>query len=187
MSDILPSLIVPKGSQESFRSAQSQPSSLLVEPVHEAAELPIFHIDNYLNDPKNRALLDPNTHQQQNQGSSFCAKPPANDNSPQPVQLGVKTSNPSTNVVALYHLCQERGLLPEFEIDGNQNGFGGVLRLGEHTVVSEQKWRSKKEAKEGLAEKGVFVVGQIEVKGKSPAAGGGGSSENWIGKLLGMP
>jgi len=76
-------------------------------------------------------------------------------------------------------------LVPEFEIDGNQGGFGGILRIGEQTVGSEQRWRSKKEAKDRLAEKGVEVVRGTEAKGKSPA-GGGGTSENWVGKLLGM-
>lgn len=75
--------------------------------------------------------------------------------------------------------------MPEFEIDGDQSGFGGIVRIGEQTVGSEQKWRSKKEAKDGLAEKGVEVVGRMEAKGKSPT-GGGGMSENWVGKLLGM-
>ncbi len=181
MSDIISSLIVPKSSQESFYSTQSQPSSPLVRPASQAAKLPLYDVDAFLNDPNNKALLSSNANQ--SQGSSSRTKQAASNISPpQPVQLGVKTSN---HIVALYHLCQDRGLVPEFEIDGDQSGFGGVLKIGEQSVGSERKWKTKKEAKDRLAEKGVEVVRRTEAKGKSPA-GGGGTLENWVGRLLGM-
>ena len=182
MSDLISSLIVPKTSQESFHSTRSRlSSSPLVKPTRPDTELEICDIDTYLKDEENKALLATNT--KQGQGSSSKGKRAASNSSPpQPVQLGVRTSQ---HVGALYHLCQERSIVPEFEIDGDQSGFGGVLRIGEQTVTSDQKWRSKKEAKEDLAEKGVEVVRWAEVKGKSPKNGGGGCLENWVGKLLG--
>ena len=181
MSDILKSLIAPKTSQDSFHSTRSQPSSPLVEPTNQASTLPFYDIDAFLNETSNQALLSSTTNQ--NQGSSSKAKRAACSSSPpQPVQLGVRTSN---HVAALNHLCQARGLVPEFEIDGDQSGYGGVLRIGEQTVGSEKNWRSKKEAKEWLAEKGVEIVRRIEGKRKVSTEGGG-TSENWIGKLLGM-
>ena len=183
MSDLISSLIVPKTSQESFQSAHSQPPSPLVKPTRQNTELQIYDIDAYLNDEKNKVLLAINVKQNQNEGSSSEGKQRANNGSPpEPVQLGVRTSQ---HVTTLFHLCQERSIVPEFEIDGNQDGFGGVLRIGEQTVAGKQKWGSKKAAKEALAEKGVEVVKGIEAKRKSPPARGGASPENWIGKLLG--
>ena len=186
MSDLMSSLIIPKTSQESFQSAHSKPSSPLNKPTRPNTALEIYDVDAYLNDEENKALLSTNAKQNQNLGSPSKGKQPANNGSPlQPVQLGVRTSQ---HVGALNILCQERSITAEYEIDGDQGGFGGVLRVGEQTIASEQKWRSKKEAKEGLAEKGLEVVRQIGAKGKSPTnGGGGGSSGNWIGRLLGIP
>ena len=181
MSDILKSLIAPKTSQDSFHSTRSQPSSPLVEPTTAGPTLPIYDVDTFLNDPNNRSLLSSNTNQ--NQASSKAKQAAGSNSPPQPIQLGVKTSNHS---MALNHLCQARGLVPDFEIDGDQDGYGGALRIGEQTIGSEKNWRSKKEAKEWLAERGVEVVKRIEGKRKVPIGGGGWTSENWIGKLLGM-
>lgn len=77
-----------------------------------------------------------------------------------------------------------RGLTPRFEIEGNQDkGFGGNVKIGEKTVTTEDRWRSKKAAKEGLAEKILDFVKELpSQKRKRPAAE---PEENWIGLLHG--
>lgn len=77
-----------------------------------------------------------------------------------------------------------RGLTPRFEIEGNQlKGFGGNVKIGEKTATTEDRWRSKKGAKEGLAEKVLDFVKELpSQKRKRPAAE---PEENWIGLLHG--
>lgn len=73
--------------------------------------------------------------------------------------------------------------MAEFEIDGDQTGgFAGMVTIGGQTVASEQRWRSKKEAKEGLAELGLPVVREMEAVAR--AKGGNGQDKNWVGLLL---
>lgn len=87
--------------------------------------------------------------------------------------------------MTLYHLCQERGLTPEFDIEGdNEGGFGGWLKVGNETIGQDQRWRSKKDAKEGLSERGVEVVKGMEVRERGSA--GRAAQKNWIGMLQGM-
>ncbi len=86
---------------------------------------------------------------------------------------------------ALHHHCQIRGLVPEFEIGGDQHGgFGGSVKIGIQTITREEKWPTKKAAKEGLAEKGLEVVKAMQLKRKGPSSGSG-ATENWIGMLQG--
>lgn len=77
-----------------------------------------------------------------------------------------------------------RGLTPRFEIEGNQHkGFGGNVKIGEKTVTTEDRWRSKKAAKGRLAEKVLDFVKELPLqKRKRPAAE---PEENWIGLLHG--
>lgn len=37
-------------------------------------------------------------------------------------------------------------------------GFGGNVKVGDKTITSEERWQTKKAAKEGLSEKAVGVV-----------------------------
>ena len=86
-------------------------------------------------------------------------------------------------MAALNTLCQAKGLTAVFEIDGVVD-FGGVLRVEETMVTSKERWSSKKDAKEGLAAKGLIVVSAMEAKRKqseAPIEAG----KNWIGMLLG--
>ena len=86
-------------------------------------------------------------------------------------------------MAALNTLCQAKGVTAIFEIDGVVD-FGGVLKIDGTTVTSEERWRSKKDAKEGLAEKGLDVVKTMDGKGKQSQTSGE-PGKNWVGKLLG--
>lgn len=192
MSDLLPSLITPfesEGSPRSFHSSQSRPST--PPPPQEsssdhhtvafqAAGLPIYNVEAYLNDPDNQSILSSAA---KNSNSKKKAEQPGIKTMDEPVQLGSpKTSH---HVSALNHLCQERGLVPEFEIDGNEfTGFGGWLKIGNEIIGSDEKWQSKKSAKEGLAAKGTETVKNMQGKGKGSATGT--PEKNWVGLLLGM-
>lgn len=63
--------------------------------------------------------------------------------------------------------------MPEVEIGAQPDGgFGGRLRVGDTTVISYERWSSKKEAEEALAEKGVPLVKAMKVTGMGfPVAG----------------
>ena len=97
------------------------------------------------------------------------------------MSLGTKTS---FRVAALNTQCQTRGFLPVFEIEG-ETDFGGVLRLRDVTVTSDQRWQSKKDAREGLAEKGLEVVKLMGFTSKEPPIPQE-SGRNWVGMLHGM-
>ncbi len=106
---------------------------------------------------------------------------------------GSKEPKPKTILVSqttshhlplLHQESQARGLLPRFEIEGDQRmGFGGNVKVGDQTVTSEERWQTKKAVKEALAEKAVGVVKAMpSVKRKRSV---GESQENWIGMLHG--
>lgn len=106
---------------------------------------------------------------------------------------GSKEPKPKTILVSqttshhlplLHQESQTRGLLPRFEIEGDQRmGFGGNVKVGDQTITSEERWQTKKAVKEALAEKAVGVVKAMpSVKRKRSV---GESQENWIGMLHG--
>lgn len=74
--------------------------------------------------------------------------------------------------------------MPEFKIDGDQFGFGGCLKIGNETVCRDERWPSKRDAKEALAERGVELVHAMQERGQGPVAG---TPTNWVGLLQGMP
>ena len=138
----------------------------------------VYDIDAYLANPANAALIESAT------------LTPGNENKPlQPVQLGTQTSH---YVSALYQACQAKGLTPIFDIEGEANKatFKGVLKVGDVTIAPDEQWRSKKEARERLAERGVELVKGMEVrKREAPGAGLGNEAvkePNWVGMLQGM-
>lgn len=207
MADLLPSLLVPnspspRSSQESFRSfASEHPADATVHnssqpqakpttstsstsgtfqaSALQAAGLPVYDIESYLNDPKNSAL-----HANTGNGNKASKKSaPTATNAPEPVSLGTKTS---FHTAALNTQCQSKGFLPLFDLDGSalDGGFTGVLKLRDITVTSDQRWRSKKEAREGLAEKGLATVQGMDAKKKEPGAPVE-PGRNWIGMLHG--
>ena len=107
------------------------------------------------------------------------------------MQLGAPRS--SHHVSGLHHLCQERGFIAEYEIDGDQaEGFNGTVTVGNESISTERRWPNKKEAKEGLAALMVPLVKEMEkVKRDKQKVVTGGEQEkekekNWVGILLGM-
>ncbi len=190
--------LAAKTSHESFHSTRSQleeapttnpPADLVMTDLHtaalQAAGLPVYDLDTFLNDPRNQASPEAKSPPQKKQRTD----PAISSSSSAPEQLGSpKTTH---NVPALHHLCQERGLIPEYEIDGDQAlGFAGTVTVGGETIISDQRWRNKKEAKEGLAELAVPVVREIGPmqKGKAVLMTPKENREpekNWVGMLLG--
>lgn len=187
-----------KASNESFHSSHSQqqlteptlisPSNHVISDLHaaalQAAGLPIYGVEAYLNHPRNQLPVNspavkspPPKRQKVREGSSSSV-------TGTPVQLGApKTSH---YVSALYYLCQEQGLAAEFEIDGSQDeGFGGMVTIGGQTVASDQRWRNKKEAKEALAELGLPIVREMGAVKRSKEAVPKEQDKNWVGMLLG--
>ena len=198
MSDLLTSLLVAKAnsSQESFQSTYSQPppssgpaAASLVPDAHSPASsqtqasafqnagFSVSDIDAYLAEAKNLALST----QASNEGSNPQHKSPQMASERlEPISLGSKTRH---HVAALNTLCQAKGVTAIFEIDGVVD-FGGVLKIGETTVNSEERWKSKKDAKEGVAEKGLDILRALEAKGKQSEKPGE-AGKNWVGMLLG--
>lgn len=195
MTDLLSSLVVPspRSSQESFRSLPEQSHTSSLSPstsnpqstsptsstfqtsAVQAAGLPISDINTYL--AQNAHLRSPpakNAKNAQKQPTSACTNPL------EPVSLGTKTS---FHVAALNTQCQTRGFLPTYEIEGVTD-FGGVLKLRDVTVTSDQRWSSKKEVREGLAEKGMEVLKGIEASKKEPGLPQE-VGKNWVGMLHG--
>lgn len=199
MADLLSTLIMrnktsplPNNtSQESFFSSNSErpsspppapasapapaPASPLPSNTHseavQAAGLPVYDVDTYINDPKSQALLVANA-------QNTTTNPVRGT---QPSQSGApKTSH---FVPLLMMLCQKRAIVPEFKIDGDQFGFGGCLKIGNETVNRDERWPSKRDAKEALAERGVEVVQAMQERGTGPVAG---TPTNWVGLLQGM-
>ena len=200
MTDLLESLVLPKSSQESFHSLAEHPSPSSLTNVDvsanhdpgtpqpssqsqlsalQAAGLPVHNVDTYLAAPENAALLN----RAPDRKKTPTKQPKPGLDPAQPVSLGSKSSH---HVTALNLLCQQKGLLPDFQIDGDAStaDFGGLLKIGDVTITSDERWHSKKEAREALAEKGFETVKGMENKGKKTGAAGE-KDKNWIGMLVG--
>ena len=192
------SSLAAKDSHESFHSTSSQQESLNTNPASsqvttdlhaaalQAAGLPVYDVETYLNDARNEELLKAKSLLQKKQGTNQAN---LSSSSSAPEQIGApKTTH---NVPALHHMCQERGLVVEYEIDGDQMaGFGGTLTVEGETFMSDQRWRNKKEAKEGLAELAVPVVREMGATQKDKPTpltpkGNREPKRNWVGMLLG--
>ncbi|KAL8853611.1 MAG: hypothetical protein Q9221_001597 [Calogaya cf. arnoldii] len=185
-----------KDSHESFHSTRSQPElskdnptpNQVMTDLHtaalQAAGLPIYDIETFLNDPRNQASPEskspPQKKHRTNQAKSSSSSAPEQIGSP-------KTTH---NVPMLHHLCQERGLVAEYEIDGDQVlGFGGTVTAGGETFMSDQRWQNKKDAKEALSELAVPVVREMGAIRKGQAVPltpkeKPGPERNWVGMLL---
>ncbi|KAL9641276.1 MAG: hypothetical protein Q9204_000125 [Flavoplaca sp. TL-2023a] len=189
--------LAAKDSHESFHSTRSQPEAPMANPASfqvvsdlhtaalQAAGLPVFDIETFLNDPRNQVSPEvkspPPKKQRTNHANSSSLSAPEQIGSP-------KTTH---NVPALHHICQERGLLVDYDIDGDQlAGFGGTVTVGGQTIMSDQRWQNKKEAKEGLAELAVPVVRGMGTKHKDKALPlspkeNRPPERNWVGMLIG--
>ena len=123
-------------------------------------------------------------HSTRSQTSPISGSPPLPDtiSHVNAKQLGVPLTTILTthNVGKLNNQCQKLGLNARYEIDGDQpTGFGGFLQLGSHTITMDERWPSKKAAREGLAQKGLAVVKDLNRKKAEDES----SVENWIGLL----
>ena len=170
-------LAAPQSSSQSQSQSQSQPQSSALH----AAGLPIHDVDSYLAAPENAALL----HRAPDRKNAATKQSVPDMEPPQPVSLGSKSSNHS---VAFNLLCQKKGLVPDFQIDGDASNadFGGVLKIGDVSIASDERWHSKKEVREALAEKGLEAVKDMEAKGKETSNSTPGERDkNWIGMLIG--
>ena len=197
MADLLESLVFPNSSQESFHSLAEHPSpssptdtsakhdsATAQTSAHsqlsalQAAGLPIYGVDAYLAAPENAALL----HRAPDRKDAPMKQPEPGLDPAQPISLGSKSSH---HMTAFNLLCQQKGLVPDFQIDGDASNadFGGILKVGDVTIASDERWHSKKEAREALAEMGFESVKGMEAKRKVPGTPG---EKNWIGMLLGM-
>lgn len=88
----------------------------------------------------------------------------------------------SHHLPLLNQQSQMRGIVPRFEIEGDQRmGFGGNVKVGDKTITSEERWQTKKAAKEGLSEKAVEIVKAMPSLKRKRSAGE--TQENWIGML----
>ena len=197
MADLLESLVFPNSSQESFHSlaehpspssptdttakhdsATSQTSAHSQQSALQAAGLPIYGVDAYLAAPENAALLH---RAPDRKGAPMKQAAPGLDPA-QPISLGSKSSH---HMTAFNLLCQQKGLVPDFQIDGDVSNanFGGILKVGDVTIASDERWHSKKEAREALAEMGLESVKGMEAKRRAQGTSG---EKNWIGMLVGM-
>ena len=199
MTDLLKSLVLPNSSQESFHSlaehfspssptpstanhnsATSQSPSLSQPSALQAAGLPIYDVDAFLAAPENATLL----HHAPDRKNAPTQQPKAETNPSQPVSLGSKSTH---HVSTLNMLCQQKGLVPDFQIDGDASNtdFGGFLKIGDVVIARDERWHSKKEAREALAEKGLETVKGMDAEKKAPNTPGV-KDKNWIGLLLGQ-
>ena len=187
----LASIMALNGSHESFHSTHSNPrpatdvqvTAAIQATVPEDATLQLQDVETFLSEPQTIALLatagSPDNRirssgKQRTSNGSFSSNA-------EPILLG--TSKTSDHVSLLYYECQQRGFTPDFEFEGDHNGFQGSVTINGQMFSTDQHWPNKKEAKEGLSEKALpFVKAlaldrQVQVSAKP--------QENWIGKLLG--
>ena len=121
-------------------------------------------------------------HSTRSQPPSIAGSPPPETISHMNAKLGIplKATLTVPNVGLLNTKCQTLGFSARYEIDGDQQiGFGGYLQLGPHTITRDERWPSKKAAKEGLAQKGLAIVGDLQKRKAVEEV----SLKNWVGML----
>lgn len=175
----LGSMLAANSSHESFHSTSSN-HHLSADAVvadtgtPDGAPLQLHDVETFLNDPSTIALLTTATSSKQRKVATGSSS-----SSAEPIQLG--SPKTSYNVSLLYVECQQRGIDPEFEFEGDQFGFSGSVTINGETLSSDQLWATKKEAKESLSAKALPFVKAM----KRPEKVAAGPQENWIGKLQG--
>ena len=187
----LASMIALNGSHESFHSTYSNPRPLVdaqvTAAIHTAvpedAALQLHDVDAFLSEPQTIALLA--TAGSSNKGTRSSGKQRtsagSSSSTAEPIPSG--TSRTSHHVSLLYYECQQRGLSPIFEFEGDQNGFQGSVTINGQIFSTDQLWPNKKEAKEGLSEKALPFVKALALDRQEKVSAK--AQENWIGKLLG--
>ncbi|MCJ1246974.1 hypothetical protein MMC30_004185 [Trapelia coarctata] len=197
----------PKSSQESFHSSHSHqsdstpsapPSSQVamqsvtpsqqVLPSDNGPGLVLHNVDEYIDQQNTHSTKAP---QGKKKSPAQQAAPTPSKPKPTgtivPVQVGAPKS--SASIAALNTICQQKGLLIDWDIQQAATltpGFRGTLTIGTETVMLEETQPSKKDVKQILSERGLRVAERMEARVKSVAEGSseGGVNENWIGKLL---
>ena len=167
------------------RSQPSAAPNLADASAHNGIQ--VYDVDAYLADPANAALLEPSAiNSKKTMAKEVKSK--KEDQPLQPIQLGVQTTH---YVSQLYQACQVKGLTPTFEIEGEADKaiFRGVLKIRDATIALDEQYRSKREVRERLAEKGVEVVKEMEARKRegSPTGveGEARKEPNWVGMLQG--
>ena len=187
----LTSIIASNGSHESFHSTYSNPKpavdAQVTAAVHttvpEEAALQLHDVETFLNDPQTVALLAKagSSNKRAQSSGKQRASVSSSSSTAEPIYLG--TTKISHHVTLLYHECQQRGLSPEFEFEGDHEGFHGSVTINGQIFSTDQLWPNKKEAKEGLSEKALPFVKGLTLDRQDKVSPG--PRENWIGKLLG--
>lgn len=151
----------------------------------------LHDIDAYLNDHANKTSPEngseknfapgPSTSTAKSSKASSNGSTLKNSES---IQVGGPKS--SHHVTLLFQMCQERGLVPEFDIKEDppmSQQFRGTLTVGGATITLETSEASKKDARQSLAARGCELVRDMS----SPKSSGNSTTgtENWVGKLLG--
>ena len=193
MPDVLSRLAAANGSDESFHSSRSSPEEPIKQKasdVHtaalQAAGLPVFDVDDYLNDPRNQLLLEKPTNSKKGKSSNSTKDtlPGSGSSVPEPVPLGGPKT--SYRVKLLNEFCQSNGLEVGYNIEGDQMRlFGGSVSINGETAGSTRRWPNKKEAKEGLAEQGIELARRKAAEKRPVASAATGTQVNWAGKLQG--
>lgn len=135
-------------------------------------------MDVFLNDPANAVSTSPSVFTA-GAGTKSALQ---HSETTEPVELGKVTNQ---YVPALTQLCQAKCVTPVFDIQGKADkpAFGGRLTLGDTVITLSEEYRSKKEAKERLAEQGLDIVKAMEVSKRENAAPHGENRVNWVGQL----
>lgn len=192
MAGLLSSLTAAdNGSQEVFHSARSSPETGDNDQNHDlhsramqANGLAVYDVDSFLNDPNNQLLLNDRSTTKKGKTAQSSQNPNNGSSSTtEPIQLGGPRT--SQHVKQLYEICQSRGLQPEFEYEGDDSCFSGSITINDETISIDQKFRSKKDVKEALAEAGIEIAKRVAQDIRPMMATDANNQVNWIGKLLG--
>ena len=187
----LASIMATNGSHESFHSTYSNPkppvdaqvTAALHTTVPEDAALQLHDVDTFLNNPQNIALLATGGSSNKATRSSGKQRTSVSSGSSTAEPIHIGTSRPGNHVSLLYYECQQRGLSPDFEFEGDQEGFHGSVTISGQIFSTDQIWPNKKEAKEGLSEKALPFVKALALNRQVKVSTA--PRENWIGKLQG--
>ena len=198
MADLMSSLLTPDGkrleyksSEESFHSITNElPNSSLSRKENKAS----VTIDNH--EPAEKGQITSSVHEIGQavdvdtflkslessiiSKSTYSGTKQSSADPLRPVELNTTTNH---YVATLNNLCQANGISPIFDINGEADKalFGGTLKVGDQTFTLQTQCRSKKEAKERLAESAIGPVKAMGPQKRDSTQ----PDENWVGKLQG--
>lgn len=102
--------------------------------------------------------------------------------------IALPQTRSSEHIIRLHQLCQERGILTQYEFSSEYGDakWGVRLTLGETIIEEDGPFQSKKEAKDVAAEKGCLLITEMPIPAASAKRRLDDSpGENWVGLLLG--